>query len=281
MRAAVLVLLAVVLVPAASAFESLPGGPHDDITAASVREAGMSEEVVKAIVEAVRDADVRDNALEPSADKVVRIEATEDYRPEHHCDRVPPSDDRAAFDATAAFVANRSVAAVAAGRSQNPEGALRHIGELLHAVQDCMSHSNAVDLADPQAVVQAINGHAAVPDGLRLTGFQPGADDPETPSGDAYPHADFAKDSGDKNDEAGLELPDGHTKFEAARELAIDASILALQDVLAQLTPAEVQALADAQAAGGQPIPRVGVPAPAWTLALAAIAAAATLARRR
>ena len=278
---ATLAILGIAVVPMASAFESLPGGPHDDITAAAVREAGMSEQTVDAVVEAVRDVDIRDNALEPSADQVDRIDATEDYRPEHHCDRVPPADDRSAFSAAAAFVANRSAAAVAAGRGGDPDAAMRHLGELLHAVQDCMSHSNAVDLADPQAVVQAINGHGAVPDGLRLTGFLPGADDPETPPGDPYPHASFAKDSEDKNDEAGLELPDGHTKFEAARELAIDASILALQDVLSQLTPEELQALADAQADGGQPIPRVGVPAPAWTFTMAAVAAAVAVARLR
>lgn len=284
MARAALVLLAFVgiaFVPAASAFESLPGGPHDDITAAAVRESGMAEATVEAVVEAVRDVDVRDNALEPSAEKITRIDATEDYRPEHHCDRVAPATDREAFAATVAYVANRSAAAVAAGRAGDADAAVRHLGEMLHAVQDCMSHSNAVDLADPQAAVHAVNGHAGVPEGLRLTGFAPGADDPEAPRGDGYPHSGFAKDSDDKNDEAALVLPDGHTKFEAARALAIDASILALQDILAQLTPEELQALADAQADGGQPIPRVGVPAPAWTFAVAAVAAAAAVARRR
>jgi hypothetical protein len=270
------------LVPAASAFESLPGGPHDEITSAAARESGFPDTAVDALVQAVRAVDIRDNALEPSATRIDRIDATGDYRPQHHCDRVPDASDLEEFNATAAYVANRSDAAVAVARADDAHATIRILGELLHAVQDCLSHSNAVDLEDPQAVVHAINSHAAAPAGLRLTGFQPGAEDAERPPGDPYPHGDYAKDSGDKNDEARLVLPDGRTKYEASRDLAIEASILALQDVLSQLDATQVAALGGVQG-GGQPIPRVGIPAPTWVAAVAVLAAVAGVvaARRR
>jgi hypothetical protein len=280
LRTALLAGLLLCFVPGAAAFESLPGGPHDEITAGAAREAGLPEEVVPALVEAVRAVDLRESRLEPGREGLDRIDATEDYRPEHHCDRVPPADDRAAFQATADYVADRSAAALAAIQADDPDAAVSRMGEMLHAVQDCLSHSNAVDLEDPDAVVAAINGHAAPPEGLRLTGFQPGADDPEAPEGDAYPHGEYAKDASDKNDESRLPVAENETKFEAARTLAVKASILALQDILRHLEPGQVQRLADAQGAG-QPIPRVGVPAPGVALALLALAASAVALRRR
>jgi hypothetical protein len=275
------VVVAVALAPTATAFESLPGGPHDEITAAAAREAGLPEEVVPALVEAVRAVDFRESQLEPGGEGLDRIDATDDYRPEHHCDRVPPTDDLAAFQATVDHVANRSQLALAAIQADDPDAAVRHLGEVLHAVQDCLSHSNAVDLDDPEAVVAAINGRAAAPEGLRLTAFEPGADDPESPEGDDYPHGEFAKDADDKNAESRLLVAENETKFEAARTLAVKASILALQDVLRHLDPAQVERLADAQG-GGQPLPRVGLPglAPAYVL-LALGVAAVTLGRRR
>lgn len=271
------------LAPAASAFESLPGGPHDDITGAAARESGYPESAVEALQEAVRAVDFRDNALEPSAEKIDRIDATEDYRPEHHCDRVPPAGDLESFNATVAYVDERSAVAVAAAKARDGEAAVAALGEMLHAVQDCMSHSNAVDLADPQSMVRAVNGLEPAPEGLRLTGFQPGIDDTERPEGDPYPHADYAKDAADKNDESKLAVSEDQTKFDAARALAIDASILALQGVLSQLDPAQVDELAGVTD-GGQPLPRVGVPGPPAGLTLMALAMAAAwalaLARR-
>ena len=278
LRTALLAGLMLAFVPGVAAFESLPGGPHADITAAAAREAGLPEEVVPALVEAVRAVDFRESRLEPRLDGLDRIDATEEYRPEHHCDRVPPATDLAAFQATVDYAADRSQAALAAIQADDPDSGVQRLGELLHAVQDCLSHSNAVDLDDPDAAVAAINGHAAAHPGLRLTGFQPGADDPETPDGDGYPHGAFAKDAADKNDESGVPVAENETKFEAARTLAVEASIMALQDIIRQLEPGEVERLAQAQ--GGQPIPRVGVPALAPTMALLALATAAATVRR-
>lgn len=272
--------LAFVLVPAASAFESLPGGPHDDVTAAAAREAGFPESAVDALVEAVRAVDLRDNKLEPRTDEVDRIDATADYRPEHHCDRVAPTSHADSFNATVSYIADRKAAAVAAAQADDAEGAVDRLGELLHAVEDCFSHSNAVDLADPQAMVQYVNGRAATPEGLRLTGFQPGGEDTERPEGDPYPHGDFAKDSADKNDESKGVLADGHTKFEASRTLATEAAVLALQEVLSQLGPEELQALADVKD-GGQPLPRVDISTLPAVIVLTAVVGLAAVTRRR
>jgi hypothetical protein len=261
------------LVPAASAFESLPGGPHDDITGAAARESGFPDSAVEALQEAVRAVDFRENALEPGATRVDRIDATADYRPEHHCDRVPPASDLDAFNATVTYADERAAVALAAAQAHDGKAAVAALGELLHAVQDCMSHSNAVDLEDPQAMVHAVNGHQPAPAGLRLTGFQPGADDPERPDGDPYPHADHAKDAADKNEESRLEAAGNRTKFDAAKALAIEASILALQGVLSQLDPAQVAELAEVTD-GGQPVPRVGIAAPPAALTLSALTAA-------
>ena len=278
-----LVLAVALALPTASAFESLPGGPHDDITGAAARESGFPEDALAALQEAVRAVDFRDNALEPSAERIDRIDATEDYRPEHHCDRVPPAGDLESFNATVAYIDERSAVAAAAAKAMDGEAAVAALGEMLHAVQDCISHSNAVDLEDPSMMVAAVNGDAAAPPGLRLTGFQPGIEDTERPEGDPYPHADYAKDAPEKNDESGLPSSGDHTKFEAARALAIEASILALQGVLSQLDPAQVAELG-AVRDGGQPVPRVGVPAPPLGPTAAALAVAAAwaiaLARR-
>jgi hypothetical protein len=278
-----LTLAAAVAAPTASAFESLPGGPHDDITGAAARESGYPEDAVAALQDAVRAVDFRDNGLEPTAEKIDRIDATEDYRPEHHCDRVPPAGDLDSFNATVAYIDERSAVAAAAAKAMDGEAAVVALGEMLHAVQDCLSHSNAVDLEDRSAMVAAVNGDAPAPAGLRLTGFQPGVEDTERPEGDPYPHADYAKDAPDNNDESGLPSSADHTKFEAARALAIEASILALQGVLSQLDPAQVAELGTVSD-GGQPIPRVGVPAPPLGLTAAALALASAwavaLARR-
>jgi hypothetical protein len=277
--AALLAGLTLAVLPGAAAFGSSPGGPHDEITAAAAREAGLPEEVVPALVEAVRAVDARDPPLEPGARGLDRTDAAGEYRPEQHCARVPPADDRTAFRATVDHVADRSEAALAAVLADDPEEAVQRMGELLHAVQDCFSHSNAVDLDAPEAVVAAVNGHAAAPDGLRLTGYQPGADDPEAPDGDPYPHREFAKDGPDANDESAIEVAENETKFEAARTLAIEASIMALQDILRELEPEHLERLADAQG-GGQPIPRVGVPTVAPALVVLALVVSAARLRR-
>ncbi|MEA3136172.1 MAG: hypothetical protein QOC71_453 [Thermoplasmata archaeon] len=262
-------LLLVVLVPLASAFDSIPGGPHDDITKAAARNAGYPEAGIDALTEAVRAVDIRDNKLEPNAHKVGRIDATADYAPEHHCDRVPPAGDLDAFVATVEYIGQQRGVARNASAAGDAKGALASLGNALHAIEDCFSHSNAVDLDDPGAVVRAVNGNGSAPGGLWLTGFLPGAEDTERPPGDAYPHGDFAKDGADKNDEAKAVLPDGRTKFEAARDLAEEAATVFLRGWVGNATSQELAALAELKASDGSPLPQWDIPAaPLGVLAL-------------
>jgi hypothetical protein len=277
LRLGLLLAAALVLaLPGTSAFESLPGGPHDEVTEAAARAAGYPEPGIAALTEAVRAVDLRDNKPDPKADTLARIDATETYAPEHHCDRVPPAGDLDSFNATVRHIRQEREAARSASVAGDPKLAVKSLGNALHALEDCFSHSNTVDLADPGAVGRAINRNGTAPGDLRLTGFLPGAEETERPPGDPYPHGDFAKDSDDKNDEAKAVLPDGRSKFEAARALAEEAATVFLRDWLGNATAADLQALAELDAADGSPLAEWGIAAPpAWAAGLVVVALAA------
>lgn len=240
---AILALLTL-LVPPGLAFESVPPGSsvHDDITAGAT-EAGFSDGATKALQQAVREPDYQESELDPKATEVKRIDATDAYRPGHHCDRTPGTSDADAFNATMAYIQEqREVAGLKS--AAEPKQAIEALGRALHALQDCYSHSNIVDLPEQQQAYREafFEGAGAVP-GLRLVSYEPHADDPERPEGDDYPHGDFAKDSASKNDEAKAELADGRTKFEAARDLARETTVEFLQRFLLERTGEESAAL--------------------------------------
>jgi hypothetical protein len=254
LRPALAALLALaVAVPGAAAFSSGPDGPHDDITRDGAAVAGFPEGGVDALVAAVR-------APDRAAGK----------EPFHHCDRVPPASDGASFNATVAYVRQQGDEARNASLQGDAGGAIEALGRALHALQDCFAHSNAVDLPDPRAVVHAVVGQAPPPPGLRLT-----AKDQDDP----YFHDDHAKDRPDGNAESRARMADNRTKFEAARDLATDATALFLELWLAGRNPAELGPLGEVDAPGGL-VPRwaPAVPAPA---ALAAAGLAAWASRRR
>jgi hypothetical protein len=263
---------AVLLLPGGAAFDPRPGGPHDDVTRAAARVAGFPEGGVDALVEAVRAPDVKDMSGPEDFSDV--------YEPAHHCDRVPPATDGEAFNATASYVRFEGDAARNASLSGDAAEAVRALGRALHALEDCFSHSNAVDLPEPMGVVHAVVGQVAPPAALRLSSVQPGAADPMRPDGDNYTHEDFAKDRADANDESALVLPDNRTKFEAARDLATDAATLFLSDWLGQRNPAEIGPLGDVDAPDGGPLPR-WAPAPVGLALGAGLLVASASVRRR
>lgn len=266
LRPALAALLAVALfLPGACAFGSSPGGPHDDVTDAAARVAGFPEGGIDALVAAVRlpDADL----------------ATSDYDPAHHCDRVPPGSDEGAFNATVAYVRLQAGEARNASLGGDAPAAVEALGRALHALEDCFSHSNAVDLEEPGVVVHAVVGEVPPPPGLRLTAFQPGDDDFDDPAGDDYTHADFAKDSADGNAESQAVMADNRTKFEAARDLATDAATLFLRGWLAERNPAELAPLGEVDAPGGGLLPRWS-PAPVGLALGLALLAIASVSRR-
>ena len=272
------------LVPAAAAFDSIPNGPHDRVTADAAHAAAYPSKGVLSLQQAVRGPDIRDNKLDPKATKVTNFEVTGEYRPYHHCDRVPPAGGEESFLRTVDYARQQGEGARTALAASNATGAVHLLGNALHAIEDCFSHSNAVDLADPAVVVRAVNGEGGFPQDLHLTGFLPGAQDNEHPPGDDYPHGDFAKDSANKNTESSTRMADDRTKFEHARDLATQAATLYLQHWMEDVTPAEAQQLANvppAKEGGG--LPSIHVPASGAIVALGGLwlAAAAVTARRR
>lgn len=297
--AALLTILAFLAASPVTAFSSMPPGRsiHERITGDAAEAAGFPEQARDALRAAVIVPDLDEMEWDPDTDEPARVDARGAYRGEHHCDRVPPQGDAEAFDATAAFVQQRLEAAVNASRVGDPDGAVTRLGYALHAAQDCASHSDAVDLGLDGAAFAALvlgdagsggndgsagngaNGSAA--GALRLTGFEPGTDDPEMPAGDPYPHGTYAKDSPDGTEEASLRLPDNRTKYEAARDLAQAVSEEILRRFLAELGPEELRTLATAEPTGDR-TPKVDVPAlPPLAAVLVSAALAVALARRR
>lgn len=244
MRALAAGLLLLVLVPVAGAFSSVPPGSsvHDDITAGA-KEAGFSDKATEALQQAVREPDYQESEIDPEGTDVTRIDATDAYRAEHHCDRIPGTSDADAFNATMTYIhEQRDMAASKSGAE--PRQAIEALGRALHALQDCYSHSNIVDLPEQQEAYRESFFEGGPPvAGLRLVSYEPGADDPERPAGDDYSHGTYAKDSADKNGESKMELSDGRTKFEAARDLARETTVEFLERFLLERTGEETAAL--------------------------------------
>lgn len=280
--AVVLAALALAFATHALAFASLPPGrsPHDGITRDAAEAAGFPEDAILALQRGVRAPDLEEMEWDPDTGHFTRIDASGPYRGPHHCDRVPPADHAESFAATVAFVRHAAAEAGNASAAGDAEGAVRWLGAALHAAQDCASHSNVVDLGDVAmaAFPDAVVGKAPMPAGLWLTGFEPGADDPERPPGDPYPHGEYAKDAAGGNAEADARLPDDRTKYQAARAVAVATSEALLRDWLAGRSEAELAALAEAE--GGSALPRVGIPAAGPWLAAMACGVAAALLRR-
>jgi hypothetical protein len=268
-----------ILAPGALAFASVPPGtsPHDDITEEASRQADWPGGT-GALEAAVRAPDADETEYDPDLDEPMRIDAGEAFRWSHHCDRQVGNASAYDFLATARYVAHERSEALAESGAGDASAALKALGRALHAIQDCYSHSNAVDLAaDEQARMHRVllSGNGTPPEGLRLTSFDPGADDPERPDGDEYNHGDFAKDKADHNEESKLRLPSGQTKYERAHELAVDASAAFLASFRDTVTAEEWDDLGKVDAdvvPKAWPVPSV----PAWTvvalLALAAVA---------
>ena len=276
---ALLALLLAMAAPAA-AFWSQPSweSEHDAITADALAPLGVEPATVRAFQEAVRHVDSDEMKVSEDDDRLAKADGSFDYAPHHHCDRLPGATHASAFAATAHHVQAEQAAALAFARSRSPERAVRALGYALHAVQDCHSHSNIVDLppAAQRQLLQSLLEGGPAPEGLLLTGFEPGADDAESPPGDPYPHARFAKDGDNATEDGKAVLPDGRTKSHAARQMATEASRELVQRTLDQLSPQERDAVLKVTAAETpHKVPGAGI----W-MALGVLACAAAARRR-
>jgi hypothetical protein len=275
--------LLLLLAPSALAFSSLPPGSsvHDDVTAGA-KDAGFSDGATQALQQAVREPDFQEAEVDPEGTDVARIDATKAYRAEHHCDREPGVADADAFNATMAYIHQQRDAAANHSAAGEPKKAIEALGRALHALQDCYSHSNIVDLPEQQAAYRdAFFDKLGPVPGLRLVSYEPGADDPERPEGDGYPHGDFAKDDADKNAECRMVLADGRTKFETARDLAKQTTTEFLQRFLLERTGEETEALMKVDEEDQGLPDDANVPGVPLVLMLAAVASAAVARRRR
>lgn len=265
----------------AQAFASVQDGksPHDEITAVAA-DAGWPEGAVEALQAAVRQPDIDDLQPAPVEGNEKRMDVSPTFRPWHHCGRVAPATDAEAVDATVAYVAHER--ALARNLSLlDPPAAVRALGRALHALQDCFSHSDAVDLGldEQRALADALVKGGKAPPGLRICGIQPGAPDIERPAGDAYAHAAFNKDDEEASPEARAVMADGRSKFEHARGLARDATRAFLTDFMAGLGPVESERLLGVDLAKQDEAKTFGVPSPGIIGPLAALALAASLRR--
>ena len=276
--------LALLLLPGAQAFTSVPPGTsvHDDITAVA-KDAGWAADAVEALQQAVREVDYDEAELDPKGTDLARIDGDSDYHATHHCDRGAGADDAGAFDGALNYIQEQRANATARAKAGDPDGAVAALGRALHALQDCYSHSNIVDLPDQQrAFEDAVlhGGSAAAFVGLRLCGYQPGADEPDDPPGDPYPHKRFAKDDADGNAESRLPAANAtgnETKFDSAKSLARLATVAFLQEFTQGLSSSERAAVMRvSEERGGLP-DKVNVPGPLWPAAAAVAIAVLSL----
>jgi hypothetical protein len=281
--AVTLSLLAALSLPAA-AFSSVPpgGSVHDEITESAARTVGWPPDAIDDLQGAVAAPDF-DEAEAVAPDGAGIGDRNQDYSPSHHCDRVPPNSDMDAFAATVAYIELERNQSIQFLRGETPERALLALGRALHALQDCHSHSNIVDLPMHVQIQfqRVLVGGGSVTESPRLTGFRPDDAQPTLPEGDPYPHGNFSKDHPGANDESDLKLPDGRNKFQASRDLAIATTTLFLEDYLARLTADERAQLFDAEPPETQGRPKLAGPIVLWALVIVVVLVVAYRMRNR
>lgn len=245
-------LLACTALPGATAFASAPPGTsvHDGLVSAGATPLGWPKGAIERLQQAVRQPDLDEMGPEPQLDDVARVDAKAAYRPEHHCDRVPPMSHAEAFAKSAQYIAAERKAAAGQAAAGDPEGAMASLGRALHVLQDCFSHTDLASLPAAerdQALRLLATGTGDVPASLRVTAYQPGADEPGMPEGDPFPHDAHNLDGATASDAADEKLADGRSRFEAARDAAANATREWLAAFMAERTPAERDAMMGVQ----------------------------------
>lgn len=210
------------LVPATSgAFSSVgQGAHHSGISREAAVAKGFPDSTSRLLGVMTEKPDVDENSYDFKQWKPVVNKNR--YVASHHFDRNNNVTDANAFGGGERYMLGQkqlAIDSVAAGREK---GAYAALGRCLHALEDCFSHSNFVDLSagDQTAVITALfDSTQAPPATLWMTGYDPNAADDESPPGDPHPHRTMAKDWGDKNAESQLMIG-GQTKFQLARAAA-------------------------------------------------------------
>jgi len=236
-RSVVTVTLLIAFTATGWAFDSYGTHPvHDQITKAAAAALKWSEKAIKALQAAVRGVDW---------DETTRLKPNANYKPEHHFDRGPGVTDQNAFMAGVKYLQDQLKEAITNAMNAMKKAAIKAAGRALHALQDFKSHSNFIDLSaeDQKKAKDALfDNTKAAPGTLKLTGYDRNAKDPGKPPGDPYPHDTKSKDNPEKNEEAKTAVGD-KTKFELAKQSAIDESIDLLNRIKDGVTEAQWNAV--------------------------------------
>ncbi len=193
---------------------------HEEITQEALEKLGIKHGAIELIEDANTDIDF---------DEFLHKET---YAPQHHFDRGPDKTNEQAFMDGSKYVNEQMEEAMKylknreeVGRSQIGE-AYEAMGQGLHALQDFFSHSNYGDLSDgdkEKALAALLDPKKTPPANLKLTGYDPKADDPSNPPGDGYPHEKYNKDKPGSTKDSEEKI-NGNTKFDLAREAAVEAT---------------------------------------------------------
>ena len=214
---------------------------HGEVTAEALGNlGGFSPKSVQAFRAAV---------YQPDADETSVFQIpTKLYRADHHCDRSEGNvaTSKGYFKSTAQYISDRKTAAVQAVTNFDTSGAVDELGRALHALQDCLAHSNYVDLAaaDKTAFEAALlDPTKDPPETVQLTGYNPTKGDDEKLAGDPYWHREKAKDepkpNKKKNNKESEAMIGGQTKFALARAAAVNLAESFLRVVENSVEPAE------------------------------------------
>jgi hypothetical protein len=265
------------LLPGAQAFLSSPegGSPHDRATREAARQAGLGEDAVRILGESVRDQDEDELGWHPDPKDPARRGTEVDFAASHHCDRVRGDSDGEALEATRTYIRERREDAARQAEDGNHYQALVELGRGLHALQDCFSHTDAVEQGPEVArrLARALVYNESLP-AVRVMGVDPEAEEPGAPVGDPFPHDGHNHDSPDSTDAATRPL-EGGTGHEVALRHATEASALYLGKFRDDVGNGTWRKVAEVRVAAPQTlIPSAGPAVAACCLAGAAYAAA-------
>jgi hypothetical protein len=199
----------------AAGFNTVLPAVHKQITRKAAQSQRFSNRALTAMLLAADKQDADETNL-------LTLRSNRNYRPAHHFDRNPGDTNQAAFSRAAEYVRQQESLACS---EESPGSARRAMGRALHALQDFFAHTNFVDLTNDEqgACVKAIyDAKSKAPETLKLTGYD--SKTGKSIKGDGYGHDAFAKDSPKENSESRSRLANGQTKFEAARDSAIEYS---------------------------------------------------------
>lgn len=202
---------------------------HEIITQEGLKGTGL-EAITERIEDHVTDADWDETNKDPLSSNFLR--PNESYRPEHHFDRPPGVSHADAFMNGKRYVAERKQEVKDRLKEGKWEAAEKALGEMLHARQDAYAHTNYAELSKEQQgefreILDCTRNEMTqgLKDALKVTGYDPKAEDPGRPPGDDYAHDEHSIGHGHG----------GKEKFDTARKAAVEDTNRAVNNIYDEL----------------------------------------------